>query len=234
MNRLHEAVVEIQNSSTATKKILKDIDDIAFQTNLLALNAAVEAARAGEAGKGFAVVAEEVRNLAQRSAESAKKTAELIEGSQKSSLRGVSLAQETAVAIGKITEVSGKIAVIVEEITTAAGEQAQGVAQVTSIIGEMDQVVQANASASEELAASSEELSSQSAVMNDMVGNLVGVIGGEAEKKLWDKGADKKYVNARTMQIKKISVPHNLPTKPVKADPKTLISFDDDKDFGNY
>jgi len=243
MHRLQEAVVEIQNSSNATKKILKDIDDIAFQTNLLALNAAVEAARAGEAGKGFAVVAEEVRNLAHRSAESAKKTAELIEGSQKSSLRGVDLTQETAAAIEEITEVSNKIAVIVKEITTAAGEQAKGVAQVTSIIGNMDQITQANAGASEELASSSEELNAQSISMNDLVGDLIGVIEGGAAKSSWAKGTHKKYVNSRTIKLKKINAPQiapqslapkQIPAKQISASPQTLISFDDDKDFGKY
>ena len=239
MHRLQEAVVEIQNSSNATKKILKDIDDIAFQTNLLALNAAVEAARAGEAGKGFAVVAEEVRNLAHRSAESAKKTAELIESSQKSSLRGVNLTQETAAAIEKITEVSNKVAVIVKEIKTAAGEQAKGVAQVTSIIGNMDQITQANAGASEELASSSEELNAQSMSMNDLVGDLIGVVEGGAAKSQWTDGTHKKYANSRTMKLKKIDSHQSLmtkqiPAKQISASPQTLISFDDDKDFGKY
>jgi methyl-accepting chemotaxis protein len=182
MTRLQEAVVGIQKSSNETAKILKDIDEIAFQTNLLALNAAVEAARAGEAGKGFAVVAEEVRNLAQRSAESAKKTADLIEGSQKSSQQGVTLAEEAAAAVTKITESSGKIAMIVTEITSATEEQARGVSQVSGAIGNMDQVTQSSASSSEELAASSEELNSQAVSMNDLVGDLVGIIDGEAAK----------------------------------------------------
>jgi len=233
MERLHDAVIEIQNSSNETAKILKDIDEIAFQTNLLALNAAVEAARAGEAGKGFAVVAEEVRNLAQRSAESAKKTAHLIESSQTSSSHGVSLADETAEAINKIAEVSNKIAIIVTEITTAAEEQARGVAQVNNAIGNMDQITQANAAGSEELAASSEELSSQSNIMNGLMGDLIGVIDGEAVKAEKLKRHETMVAQRRTMQMKKASSStpaiHNLPTKP-----QTLISFDDDKDFGNY
>ena len=247
MGRLNEAVIEIQNSSKETAKILKDIDEIAFQTNLLALNAAVEAARAGEAGKGFAVVAEEVRNLAQRSAESAKKTAQLIESSQASSERGVSLAKETEEAIGKITEVSHKIATIVDEITTAAEEQAQGVTQVNSAIGNMDQITQINASGSEELAASSEELNSQALVMSDLMKDLEIIVAGANSLRVLKRHKTNEMMRQRRIekqnekQGKMLAAIQNLQTKQiahahapdkVKHD-ATVIPFDDDK-FGNY
>ncbi|WP_297308719.1 methyl-accepting chemotaxis protein, partial [Neptuniibacter sp.] len=103
MNSMSEAMTEIKKSSDDTAKIIKVIDEIAFQTNLLALNAAVEAARAGEAGKGFAVVAEEVRNLAQRSAEAAKDTSALIEGSQKNADGGVKSSEELVEILQNIT-----------------------------------------------------------------------------------------------------------------------------------
>jgi len=224
MERLHDAVIEIQSSSNETAKILKDIDEIAFQTNLLALNAAVEAARAGEAGKGFAVVAEEVRNLAQRSAESAKKTAHLIESSQTSSSHGVSLADETSNAIEKIAEVSNKIAMIVNEITTAAEEQARGVAQVNSAIGNMDQITQANAAGAEELAASSEELNSQSLTMNGLMGDLVGIVDGEAAKAEKLSHHQTQLLQTKKMMEKKnAKAVHSLPAKP-----QALIAFEDD------
>ncbi|MDR0303940.1 MAG: methyl-accepting chemotaxis protein, partial [Chitinispirillales bacterium] len=203
------------------------IDEIAFQTNLLALNAAVEAARAGEAGKGFAVVAEEVRNLAQRSAESAKKTAQLIESSQASSSRGVGLSEETSEAIGKITEVSNKIALIVDEITTAAEEQSRGVSQVNSAIGDMDQITQSNAAGSEELAASSQELNSQSLVMNGLMGDLVGVVSGEAAKAERLRRHNTMVIERKTQRMKRISSAKNS-SRPSTS--QTLIPFDDDKD----
>ena len=101
MERMSTAINDIKTSSDETAKIVTTIDEIAFQTNLLALNAAVEAARAGEAGKGFAVVAEEVRNLAQRSAEAARNTAEMIEGSVRNADNGVAISKEVAEGPGR-------------------------------------------------------------------------------------------------------------------------------------
>ncbi|MEO1023228.1 MAG: methyl-accepting chemotaxis protein [Bacteroidota bacterium] len=161
MSRLNNAMQEIQNSSRQTSNIIKTIDDIAFQTNLLALNAAVEAARAGEAGKGFAVVAEEVRHLAQRSAEAAKNTSSLIQSSQSSSEHGVLVAQEVSENLEQIERKITGISGIVIEISTASKEQSTGIEQLNSAMNQMDSQVQGNASASEESASIAEELSSQ-------------------------------------------------------------------------
>ena len=182
MQEMTKAIDDIKTSSVETAKIIKTIDEIAFQTNLLALNAAVEAARAGDAGKGFAVVAEEVRNLAQRSAEAARNTATLIEESQQNSDRGVQITAQVGEALTGIQESSEKVASLIREVTAASKEQAQGVDQVNTAVAQMDQVTQANAASSEEAASASEELSAQAAQLNDMVGELVKMVGGASRQ----------------------------------------------------
>jgi len=178
MGRLAGAITNIKNSSDETVKIIKTIDEIAFQTNLLALNAAVEAARAGEAGKGFAVVAEEVRNLAQRSAEAARSTASLIEGSQTHAENGVTVSAEVEQTLGEIVEGVQKVAQLIGEVSVASNEQAEGIEQINTAVSQMDKVTQSNAANAEESASASEELSGQAKELNDMVNVLVRLVGG--------------------------------------------------------
>jgi len=177
MHKMSTAIEDIQKSASETAKIIKVIDEIAFQTNLLALNAAVEAARAGEAGKGFAVVAEEVRNLAMRSAEAAKNTAAMIEGSVNNAKNGVTIAVEVGKNLEEITTASTRVNALVSEIAAASKEQAQGIDQVNTAVGQMDKVTQTNAASAEESAAAAEELSSQAVSLSEMVRELVNIVG---------------------------------------------------------
>jgi methyl-accepting chemotaxis protein len=169
MGRLSAAMDLIKKSSDDTAKIIKTIDEIAFQTNLLALNAAVEAARAGEAGKGFAVVAEEVRNLAMRSAEAAKNTANMIEGSVKNAENGVTINEEVMKNLEEINGHAKRVSEVMAEIAAASDQQSQGVGQVNTAMEQMNQLTQQNAANSEESASASEELSAQAQEMKAMV-----------------------------------------------------------------
>jgi methyl-accepting chemotaxis protein len=182
MERMTIAINRIKNSSDQTAKILKTIDEIAFQTNLLALNAAVEAARAGDAGKGFAVVAEEVRNLAQRSAEAARSTAALIEESRKNADSGVSVSGEVAQTLGTMGETAGKLQQMVHEVAEASAEQAKGIEQINTAVSQMDKITQSNASSAEESASASEELSAQARELDVAVNELLRLVGGNPKE----------------------------------------------------
>jgi len=169
MGKMTDAINKIKDSSDQTAKIVKTIDEIAMQTNLLALNAAVEAARAGEAGRGFAVVAEEVRNLAQRSAEAAKNTANMIEESVMNAENGVKISANVNTMFATINESVKKVNGLVGEIAASSEEQAQGIDQINSAVAQMDKVTQQNAANSEESASAAEELSGQSEELATMV-----------------------------------------------------------------
>ncbi|WP_152046955.1 methyl-accepting chemotaxis protein [Aureimonas psammosilenae] len=155
------AMAEIEHSSAEIGKIIGVIDEIAFQTNLLALNAGVEAARAGEAGRGFAVVAQEVRGLAQRSAEAAKEIKQLISTSTAQVERGVDLVSASGRALTGIMEQVGGIATSITEIARSAREQATSLREVSTAADQMDKVTQQNAAMVEETTAAAQSLAGE-------------------------------------------------------------------------
>jgi len=154
-----KAMMEINESSKEIADIINVIDSIAFQTNLLALNAAVEAARAGEQGRGFAVVANEVRNLAGRSADSAKQIKALITDSVAKVETGSRLVNESGEALQRIIESVKKVSDIVAEISESSQEQANGIEQINQAIAQIDETTQQNAALVEESAAAGEAMS---------------------------------------------------------------------------
>lgn len=182
MQAMIKAMNEIKASSDDIAKIIRTIDEIAFQTNILALNAAVEAARAGVAGAGFAVVAEEVRNLAQRTATSAKETATKIEGAIHRAEQGVTISSKVAQTFEAIIERVRNLDSLVAEVAAASKEQNQGISQVTIAVNEMDKVTQSSAASAEESASAAQELSSQAGSLHDIVAELRAVVeGGKRE-----------------------------------------------------
>ncbi|MBI3994100.1 MAG: DUF3365 domain-containing protein [Candidatus Lambdaproteobacteria bacterium] len=179
MVRMKESINEIKASSDQTAVIIKTIDEIAFQTNLLALNAAVEAARAGDAGRGFAVVAEEVRNLAQRSAEAARNTNQLLEVARQRADAGVSVATEVGSALNEIFESIDKVSGLIKEVAAASTEQSRGIEQVNLALTQMESITQNNAASAEENSSTTEEMTSQVGNLSEGIETLGRIVGGD-------------------------------------------------------
>jgi methyl-accepting chemotaxis protein len=238
MERLTVSMKDISQASEETSKIIKTIDEIAFQTNLLALNAAVEAARAGEAGAGFAVVAEEVRNLAMRSAEAAKNTAQLIEGTVKKVNDGSQLVTTTNDAFTKVAQSTAKVGDLIAEISAASREQSGGIDQVNIAITEMDKVVQQNAANAEESASASEEMNAQAEQLRDYVNDLVVVVTGKRNQTASFSTRPRPSAKHSGSGHAKLAAPPRKPQtnrKATEVRPDQMIPFDDDdEDFKNF
>ncbi|WHO75446.1 methyl-accepting chemotaxis protein [Rhizobium sp. BT03] len=166
------AMQKIEQSSNQVSNIIGVIDEIAFQTNLLALNAGVEAARAGDAGKGFAVVAQEVRELAQRSAQAAKEIKDLIRNSSVEVESGVRLVSETGQALKTIEDYIVTVNQHMDAIATSAKEQSLGLSEVNTAVNQMDQVTQQNAAMVEESNAASATLATEAGRLRDLIGRF--------------------------------------------------------------
>ncbi len=165
-----DAMRRIEESSRKITDIIGVIDEIAFQTNLLALNAAVEAARAGDAGRGFAVVAQEVRQLAQRSAQASKEIKGLIMDSDAQVKDGVDLVKKAGGALDGIVSGVHQVATLIAEMASASAEQATALDEINSTVASMDEMTQRNAALVEETTAAAQAMSGQAGDLKGLIG----------------------------------------------------------------
>ena len=221
MARLSDAVSRIKQSSDATAKIVKTIDEIAFQTNLLALNAAVEAARAGDAGRGFAVVAEEVRALAQRSAAAARETGVLIEGGVQNAERGVAANGEVLRQLQGIHADIERVSNVMAQITAASEQQDTGVTQINAGLEQVNAITQQVAANAQQSSSASVELSGQAAQMRELVSafrlaeSIVEEVDDEDERVVLRPAARKRAASTPKVANPKVA-------KPKAASPKAM------------
>jgi methyl-accepting chemotaxis protein len=177
MDRALAELEAIEQSSKNVVKVIKQVDEIAFQTNLLSLNASVEAARAGEAGLGFAVVADEVRRLAQRAADAAKNTTDMITRSIEDSKRGVELSRKVRSSLDDILASGKSVNQAVDEIAIASNRQQEGISQINAAMREIATVTQSMAAQAQQSSASSSMLSTQAETLDQTIDELSILVG---------------------------------------------------------
>jgi methyl-accepting chemotaxis protein len=194
MQNLAHAMEKISKCTEDIQSVIDVIDTIAFQTNMLALNASVEAARAGEAGLGFAVVADEVKNLANRSASSAKETATMIREATETVHSGMELAREMEALFTQMKVDAGKVVEMTREVESASSQQDSGIEQVNTAMVQFETVIQSNASSAEETASAAEEMQGQVELINRIVSDLSIVVTGQNEA-----GSNSVSVNRRAI-----------------------------------
>lgn len=219
MQTMLEAMEELKRSSGEISKIIKVIDEIAFQTNILSLNAAVEAARAGDAGKGFAVVAEEVRNLAQRSAQAAKDTAGIIESNINLSEKCLEITEQVNLSLSEINSESSKVSGLLEEISTASQEQEIGIGQINKAVSQMEQVIHSNAATAQQSADSADQLTGCTDTIKTIMSALDSLIRGETKNQSSISKVNLKKP-AQASYAKK-SAPKPISKTTPKVEPKT-------------
>jgi methyl-accepting chemotaxis protein len=179
IRQLAEAMEAIRASGDDVTRITKTIDEIAFQTNILALNAAIEAARAGEAGAGFAVVAEEVRSLAQRSAQAAQDTTQKIQAAALRTKAGMEVSKQVEESLGSILTRACEMDRLVQEIAQASVEQGAGIRQITLSVNKIDEVTHGNAAAAEKTAVDAHSLERRAESFRDAVEALERIVTGQ-------------------------------------------------------
>jgi len=227
MNNVIKAMDEISISGNEISKIIKTIDEIAFQTNLLALNAAVEAARAGEAGAGFAVVADEVRNLAIRSADAAKNTADLIATTISNIQSGSEMVNTTAENFKTVESHSAKVAELLAEVAEASKEQSQGIGQITTAMTQMDKVTQSNAASAEESASAAGQLSLQAGNLLEAVDEMTALVHGAGHK-----GDMRRSLPAPSSPTpKRVAASSPAPAKAAASSKAKALPMGEDDDF---